>query len=315
MTSLIAAKQIIKRFYGKYEVYIQPLLKFILAFVCLQIINKKMGYMPQLTSTAVVLVVALMCSFMPMNFIVLVSTAFVLLHMYKLSLECLIVLGALFLILFLLYFRFSPKDTIAVLLTPICFVLKIPYVMPLAAGLLGTPSAMVSVGCGVVVYYVMDALLGGASAIGSMADEEMTTRLRYVIDTCLGNKPMMATVLAFAATILLVYTIRKLKIDYSWPIAIGVGAVADIVLLLIFDLVFDTNVAIGSVIGGTVVALIVAFVIMFLFFHVDYTRTEKLQFEDDEYVYYVKAVPKVTVPTSHKKVKKINAQKHKQQGK
>jgi len=311
MTSLIIAKQAVKNFYGKYEIYIQPVLKFLLGLLCIVIINKKMGYMTQLTSGAIVLVVALMCSFMPLNFIVFVATAFVILHMYKLSLECAIVLVALFLILFLLYFRFSPSDTIAVLLTPISFILHVPYVMPIAAGLLGTPMSMVSVGCGVVVYYVIDALLGGASAIGTMADEEMVTRLRYVIDTCLGSKPMLATVLAFAITILLVYAIRRLRIDYSWTIAIGVGAVADIILLLIFDLVFDTNISIGSVILGTIFAVVIAMVINFLFFQVDYTRTEKLQFEDDDYYYYVKAVPKVTVPTSHKKVKKINSQKRK----
>lgn len=315
MTSLIIVKQAIKSFYSKYEVYLQPLLKFLLGLVCLTIINKNMGYMPQLTTFPVVLIVALMCSFMPMNFIVLVSAIFAMLHMYKLSLECAIVLGAFFLILFLLYFRFSPRDTIAVLLTPICFKLNIPYVIPISAGLLGAPSSMVSVGCGVIVYYVMEALIGGASAIGSMADEEMTTRLRYVIDTCMIDKPMMATVIAFAATILIVYTLRKIRFDYSWPIAIGAGAVSQIVLLLVLDLVFDTNVELGSVVVGTILAILVGFVILFLFFHVDYSRTEKLHFEDDEYVYYVKAVPKVTVPSTHKKVKKITSQKRKAQGK
>ena len=41
-------------------------------------------------------------------------------------------------------------------------------------------------------------------------------------------------------------------------------------------------------------------------FNLDYSRTEKVQFEDDEYYYYVKAVPKVTVTTPEHKVKKIN---------
>ena len=37
----------------------------------------------------------------------------------------------------------------------------------------------------------------------------------------------------------------------------------------------------------------------------DYSRTERVQFEDDEYYYYVKAVPKNTVALTEKKVKKI----------
>ena len=43
-------------------------------------------------------------------------------------------------------------------------------------------------------------------------------------------------------------------------------------------------------------------------FNVDYNRTEIVQFEDDEYYYYVKAVPKNVVAAADKKVKKINKQ-------
>ncbi len=309
MTSLVMARQMIKRFYSKYEAFVLPIIKFLIGLICLLIINGRLGYMSQLNNFVIVLMVALMCSFMPLNFTVFVAAVFVLGHMYKLSLECLLVVGALFTILFLLYFRFSPGDTIAVLLTPVCFIMKIPYVMPIAAGLLGGPTSAVSVGCGVVVYYVLEALIGGAGSINSLADEEMTTRLKFVIDTVLSNKPMLAFVFAFAITILIVYGVRRLRIYYAWFIAIGVGVLADIVLLLIFDLVFDTHVLGGSMILGSFVAILVGVVLQFLFFHVDYERTEKLQFEDDEYYYYVKAIPKVTVSNTQKKVKKINSSK------
>ena len=46
-------------------------------------------------------------------------------------------------------------------------------------------------------------------------------------------------------------------------------------------------------------------VLELLFFSVDYSRTENIQFEDDEYYYYVKAVPKVGVAVPEKKVKRI----------
>ena len=42
-----------------------------------------------------------------------------------------------------------------------------------------------------------------------------------------------------------------------------------------------------------------------IFFSVDYSRTENVQFEDDEYYYYVKAVPKVGVQMPEKQVKHI----------
>lgn len=39
---------------------------------------------------------------------------------------------------------------------------------------------------------------------------------------------------------------------------------------------------------GSAVSALIAFALKFLFFHVDYMRTERVQFEDDEYYYYVK---------------------------
>ena len=98
-----------------------PLWKFMLAFISLMLINGKLGFMERIDKMTAVLVVSLMCSFMPMNFIIIIAAAFVLLHVYALSLECAVVMLAAFLLMFLLYFRFSPKDTVVVLLTPHLF--------------------------------------------------------------------------------------------------------------------------------------------------------------------------------------------------
>ena len=47
----------------------------------------------------------------------------------------------------------------------------------------------------------------------------------------------------------------------------------------------------------------------FFVFAVDYSRTEYTQFEDDDYYYYVKAVPKIAVSAPDVKVRRINARK------
>mgnify|MGYP005878985721 CR=1 FL=1 len=220
---------------------------------------------------------------------------------------CLLLLAAvLLLVLFLLYFRFSPKDTIVVLLTPMSFILGIPYVMPLAMGLLGSPASAVSVGCGVIVTFFIRNIADGSSTFSAMEAEDMASRFRYIIDGFISNKGMILTIVAFTATIIIVYLIRRLSVDYAWTIAIIAGALADVMILLVGDLIFDTNVSILGLIIGTVVSGLLAKVIEFFAFHVDYSRTEKVQFEDDEYYYYVKAVPKITVSAPSRTVKKIN---------
>lgn len=277
-------------------------------------INGKIGYMHRLDNISLVLIIALMCSFMPANFIVFVAAAFIVLHLYALSLECAAIALVIFMVMFLLYFRFSPRDTLVILLTPICFVLKIPYVMPLAMGLLGGPASAISVGCGVMVSYLISYVADNATALSGMDTEDIATKFRFIIDGLIDNKGMILTIAAFAVTIILVYMLKRLTVDHAWTIAIIAGAIADVMILLVGDLIFDTNVSIVSIIVGTVFSVLIAKVVEFFAFHVDYSRVEKVQFEDDEYYYYVKAVPKITVATPSKTVKKINTPKKKYTG-
>ncbi|MDE6603129.1 MAG: hypothetical protein K2N39_04215 [Lachnospiraceae bacterium] len=307
MTTLLVAKQILLTIYSKYEVYITPLLKFLLALITLCLINSRLGYMETINRMTVVLIVALMCSFMPMNFIVLMGAVFVLLHLYTFSMECAAVIGAGFLLLFLLYLRFSPKDTVVVVLMPLCFLLRIPYVVPISMGLIGAPTSAVSVACGVIVYYMIHYVTQNATMIAAMADEETAAKFKFIIDGLIKNREMVVTIAAFAITVIIVYLLRRLSIDYAWTIAMTAGAVVNIMVLLVGDLIFEINQPLLGVILGTVVSFLLVLVLQFFVFYVDYSRTEKVQFEDDEYYYYVKAVPKVTVAKPEKKVKQISS--------
>jgi len=309
MTTLLVVKQILMTLYSKYEVYITPFLKFILALISLSLINSRLGYMETIDRLTVVLIAALMCSFMPMNFIVVMSALFTMLHLYAFSLECAAVIGVGFLLMFLLYLRFSPKDTLVIVLLPVCFLMKIPYVIPLAMGLVGTPASAVSVACGVIAYYMIHYVTQNVSVIAGMSGEEMVARFRFVIDGLLNNKEMVVTIMAFAITVILVYMIRRLSIDFAWTIAMVSGVVVDIMVLLVGDLMFDTNVPLFGMIFGNIISFMLVLILQFFVFNVDYSRTEKVQFEDDEYYYYVKAVPKVVVSKPEKNVKQINSQK------
>lgn len=305
MTSLLVFREQLKKFYSKYELYITPAAKFLLALVTILVINASIGYMSELKNFAVVLVLSLMCSFLPTNFTVVIAALVTLGHLYRFSMECAVVALAVFLLLFILYFRFSPKDTLVVLFTPICFVLKIPYVIPIAVGLVGTPFSAVSVASGVIVYYTIHYMNASASVLSAFEEDGALEKFRYVIDGLMGNKAMYVTIVAFVATLIVVYFIRRLSIDYAWTIAIITGALLDILLVLFGELLYNTHLSIIGLILGSLVAVGVAKILEFLVFNVDYSRTERVQFEDDEYYYYVKAVPKNTVATPQKRVKTI----------
>ncbi len=308
MTQLLVIREMIESFISKYENYFKPLSKFTLCLVSLLAINGTIGYTEKLTGLAIVLIVSLLCSFLPLNTIVVADAIYILLHLYSLSIESVIVVGCLMMLMFLMYFRFSPKDTLLLVFTPLCFGMKIPYVIPLAAGLVSSPASVISVGCGTVLYYILSYISLNAPTLSAMPSDEILLKIRYLIDAIIYNKEMLMVVIAFSVTIITVNIIRRLSVDYAWHIAIVTGALMNILIILIGDLKYNTYISIPGLIFGSIVAVAVVVVIKFFVFNVDYSRTEHVQFEDDEYYYYVKAVPKNTVSLADKKVKKIKGQ-------
>ena len=309
MTALLELRENLKKIYSRNEAFILPVIKFLLSFIVLSIINGKMGYMTKLDNMAIVLIVSLLCSFLPTGFMAFFAMMFAVLHMYALSIETAAVGLVVFLLLYLLFLRFTAKEALVVVLTPVLCMLKLPYVMPVAMGLIGTPASCVSVGCGVVVYYLLQTVITNAPTINSMGAEEATAKLRLLIDGMLGNKAMLVTIAAFAITVIVVYLIRRMSVDHSWTIAMVAGVMIEVMILLVGDLMYDTNLSIVSALLGAVVTLIACKIIEYFRFCLDYSRTEKVQFEDDEYYYYVKAVPKMTVAAPTNTVKKINTQR------
>lgn len=309
MTALLELRENLKKIYSRNEAFILPVIKFLLGFIVLSIINGKMGYMTKLDNMAIVLIISLLCSFLPTGFMAFFAMMFAVLHMYALSIETAAVGLVVFLLLYLLFLRFTAKEALVVVLTPVLCMLKLPYVMPVAMGLIGTPASCVSVGCGVVVYYLLQTVITNAPTINSMGAEEATAKLRLLIDGMLGNKAMLVMIAAFAITVIVVYLIRRMSVDHSWTIAMVAGVMIEVMILLVGDLMYDTNLSIVSALLGAVVTLITCKIIEFFRFCLDYSRTEKVQFEDDEYYYYVKAVPKMTVAAPTNTVKKINTQR------
>ena len=111
---------------------------------------------------------------------------------------------------------------------------------------------------------------------------------------------------ACAAGILVVYLIRLLSVDYAWILAIVFGSISQMGVVFTGDYLFDVQVSPQEMILGTMAALAAAGIYHFFVFAVDYSRTEYIQFQDDDYYYYVKAVPKIAVSAPDIKVQRIN---------
>ena len=309
MTTLLEFREKMKIFLGKYDIYIFSVLKFILALTAFLMINGNVGFMSRLKNPGIALILALLCSFLPVNLIAVFGSVLILAHAYALSMEVFAVSFVVIAVMFLLFFRTAPQYGYLLILTPIAFVCRVPYLVPLAMGLIGTPVTAVPVGCGTVVYYLLHYMKLNTALLGDTESQTMKQKLTYLVDNVVKNKEMILMVVAFALTILVVYAVRRMSVDHSWSIAIGVGAVTDLIMILVGGMLLHVSVKLLPVLLGSVISAVIVLVLQLTLFNLDYSRTEYVQFEDDEYYYYVKAVPKVTIAVPEKKVKKISVQK------
>lgn len=305
MTILIEYKEKLIKFWGKYDVYLLPIVKFAIAFATFLTINVNIGYMSQISNLPVALILALVCSVLPMNGTIMVSALLVVVNFYALSVEVSIVAFLVFLLVYFIYFRFIPKNGYSAILTPILLKWNIPYIMPIGVGLLKELHAVGAMMFGTVIFYFIDGVRDNSVLLGKTLDESSSTSSKFIItlNQLFGNKEMYLTLGIFFITAAIVAAVRKLSIDHAWSVAILAGILFEIVGFFVGYLLLGITGKTLILIIGNAISLLLGFFIQFFCFQLDYTRTERLQFEDDDYYYYVKAVPKVYVSTTNKEVK------------
>ena len=306
MVVLLVLKESLKSIYGRYAVFVGAAMKFLLALTAMYLLNQNLGFMKELGSPMVMAGIALVCGFLPYSGISFVMAAVMLAHVYGVSFEMTLIAGIFLILVALLYYGFRPEDSYWLILTPVAFALRIPYVIPILAGLSGSLLSAIPVSCGTVVYYIISYVKQNAGVLTNDASEDITQRYIQLIRSFIGNKIIGVFVVACAVSVLLVYLVHMLSVDYAWVLAIVAGILGQLTVIMAGNFVFGVSVPLVEMTVGIVISLVIAGLYHFFVFAVDYNRTEYLQYEDDDYVYYVKAVPKVVVSKPDVQVQRMN---------
>ena len=306
MEKVFEIREYLLKFYAKYSRYIDLGFRFLLALLTFVFVSNHIGFMEALTNPAVILGLAIACTFLPVAMTAVLAAVIVIIQFLVVTPGVAIVSAIVFVAMFALYFRYAPGKAVALILTPIGFTIGLPVLSPVIFGLIGGPVSVIPVAFGTIVFYMLSHVKAYASIIETVAETGLIGQITTFTQQLISNREMWLTILAFAICILLVYSIRRLAIDYAWEIAVGSGVLVYIILMTFGHVIMDINISYVFLIVGSIVSAVVAIIFKFFVFSVDYTRTEHLQFEDDEYYYYVKAVPKVSMAVPEKTVKKIN---------
>lgn len=307
MTSLLTIRDGIKDFFRDHDAIVTPAIRFLCAIVLLFGLNALYGYSTMFSGLVVILALSFLCAFLSEGFTLLIVGVISLVHCVSVSLEAAAIFALLYIVIFFLYVKYCPKTAYVLMFTPLLYLMNIHYIVPIVVGILLGPVGIVPAVFGVVIYYFSRYLSELNGLLATAAEEESVQSFSYLISGLLQDRRMVLTVIVFAIVIIVTYLIYRTSAKNAWYIAIISGAVSEMFLMLIGGYAMEAEVNAITIIIGTLVGMCLAFVVQFFKGTVDYSRTEIVQFEDDEYYYYVKAVPKLTVSAKNVNVKKINA--------
>lgn len=307
LTRLIILKDKIKSIYARGGVYIRYALNFILAFSSMFIVTRAIGNGKLVSSPVICAALALVCAFLPINVTVVVATIYIIIHLFSISIELAVIALSVILVIYLLYFRFAPNTGFLIILTPILFYIHIPYLVPVIAALSVGMTGIVPAVCGVFIYYLVNFASQYGKTLGTFSADNALQNINFIFNNILTNKELVVVVISFAVVITMIYLIKRLSVDYSWIIAIVAGCVTDALVQTIAFSVLSVKFSVLMMVLGHLLAIVVGLIMNFFIFSVDYYSTEYVQFEDDDYYYYVKAIPKLSVASRDVKVKKINS--------
>ena len=293
MESILKLKNSIRDICRKQDEIITPILRFIWSLIVFMSIQKIFGYNDLASKPEVTILLAVMAALLPDGFMFFMAGVVMALHSFSVSLEVGAVFIVLFVIIYCVYIRFFPKYAYAVLMVPVFYVLHIPFAAPIVIALVAGLGGVVPAVCGVALYYFSQCAAEINHLLATKSNENEIEAVKQLSSVLIGNRDMYTTMIAFAVTVLTIALLAKLTFNYAIYVAMGAGIVVNIIGAILAGFIMSEDVPMDMVVIGSIVGLVLAFILRFGQGILDYKHTERVQFEDDDYYYYVKAVPKI----------------------
>ncbi|MBR4813500.1 MAG: hypothetical protein IKZ69_06300 [Lachnospiraceae bacterium] len=299
--------------YQKYAFWFNLAARFILSYIAFSRIKSVLNYNPSLGKSVVILALSAICAVLPSTLMVFISAVYATLQIYAASDNSLILaitVFALFMVCYCFFVRFAPKFGAAVVATPVLQTYGFPYAMPLFLGVFGNPVSIVPVCCGVFAYNTIHYVklnIAAVSKLSTLKDINIDPQSQYmeVLKQIVANPPMYVTMLIMALVIVVVYFVRRIRMDYAFEISIAIGTGVMMLGYIIADLKYDMEIRIGSMVLACLICAGVILFMLFFYRTLQYSAAEQVEFEDDDYYYYVKAIPKIKVGAPKRKEKRV----------
>lgn len=306
---LLTIRQNLISAYKKGEIFILPILKFILCLSTLRILKGVTRYDGAWGSIFILMGIALVGAFASAETVELVAILISVIFLLPANPIFAAVLFIGLIMLYILFGRLFPKESLLIIVMLVAFSINMEIGIPIIAALFGGYASIIAIVIATMLWYLLPEIGGILPPLptdkGEML-EVFRTLVSIDFKALFMNKTMMVVCIVFLIVFTVVYIIRKLPMDYGPYIAIGIGAVMNIIGFGLASIFFvDIEVNIVLVLIETIIYCCVAIVIQFLSIVLDYQSAESVEFEDDDNYYYVKIVPKIKLDIAQKNAPKV----------
>ncbi|MDO4553629.1 MAG: hypothetical protein Q4B70_00610 [Lachnospiraceae bacterium] len=292
--AILRMRREIQEFCQKHSRLLRIVSKFIVSFLLFYTINDLYGGKGG-TALMIALALAVICAGLPMRYAYLFSVLQTAVYLYQVSWDVLAFYLAAVLLSYLMICRIRPEAGVIIAFAPLFFQMKLPFLLPLLVGMFSNMFGIGAMIFGVAFYYFGIYVQDVALLLNAATGDENIIAVKNVMEAFSKDQQCMLLMAAFVVAAVVMYLVYHQSFDYAWYIAILAGGLVGFFVYLAGGLIFDIQSRNVGYMVGILGAMIVAAVIQFFRCIIDYGSVEYIEFEDDEYYYYVKAVPKVTV--------------------
>lgn len=305
MTRLFNLKEDIKGFYQKYVNYLYPAFRFIFSLLMLCMIQQMFQYNTAVNKPVLFAAVSAVQAVLPLSFVFYSASALIVLNLWKVSLELVAVYGLLFLICWLSFVRVEGRYAFLIILTPVLFYLKLEYLLPVLVGITVGCGGILPVAGGIFIYFFSSYTKEASALIATASGPGAGIGIQRIVSLMIIDKKLLVILVGFCLTIFIAALLYQMFHEGAWLFAIVVSNIALALILLSGRMIFELDYTIWRVFLEIILAAGLCVTEQFFKGIGDVTRMEKVSFEDDEYIYYVKAVPKIKVAQAEPSVKDI----------
>ncbi|MBP5225285.1 MAG: hypothetical protein J6Z38_06875 [Lachnospiraceae bacterium] len=309
MKFFLRAGAVLKSFYGKYNPYLDGLLRFLFAMLSFMTVFFHTGYNQVISNPVIAVLLAVVCAFLPVTAVPVLTCTLLVIEFLSVSVEVAAIACVILAMMVLLYFIFKAGDSWIMTLTMLVCLWGVPA-LALPVALVISPLQVLVAVFGCVLYGLIIVVKKDISVLSAQTGSlTLLGRVNLLLTDLFTHQRFLLVLAVLAASLIVIAFIRRAKFNHAGAFAMAVGIFIFIVSYMGGCYLLELSVNYVLLAVSLAGAGLCAFVMLYMIRNFDFKRTEEVQFEDDEYFYFVKAVPKATIPVTKKKEEVITQTK------